>query len=64
MESLGALADEIAALEQRVSDVIYDALRAQVRGENSQQAKELERRLARVRRNLCRAEAELRSSGD
>lgn len=64
MESLGGLADEIAALEQRVSDVIYDALRAQVRGENSEQARDLERRLARVRRSLHKAAAELRSWRD
>ena len=64
MESLEGLADEISSMEQRVSDVMYDALRAQVRGDNAQQAKDLERRLARVRRSLQKAAADLRSSTD
>lgn len=64
MESLEDLAGEIELLEQRVSDAVYDALRAQIRGENPQQAKELERRLARVRRSLHKAAAELRTESE
>lgn len=65
MESLDELADEIAALEQRVADVIFTAVREQLRGENADAAKDLERNLAKVRRSLAKAEQLLRrGSGD
>lgn len=65
MESLDELADEIAALEQRVADVIFAAVREQLRGENADEAKDLERNLAKVRRSLAKAEQLLRrGSGD
>lgn len=62
MESLDDLADEIASLESRVSDVIFDMLRAQMRNENAEAAKELERSLSKVRRSLQKAEHLLRTS--
>ena len=60
MESFEGLADEIAALERRVADVIFDALRAQLHTEGAEVAKELERQLSKVRRSLQKAEALLR----
>lgn len=60
MESLDALADEVAALERRVADVIFDAVRAQLRNDDADDAKKLERQLARVRRSLQKAEHLLR----
>ena len=55
-------ADEIAALEQRVSDAVFDAVRAQLRDGANDDARDAERRLARVRRSLQRAEAILRET--
>ena len=62
MESLDDLADEIAGLERRVSDVIFDMVRAQLRNDDAENAKELERNLSRVRRSLQKAEHLLRRS--
>jgi hypothetical protein len=64
MESLTALADEIASLETRISDIIFDALRDQVRSGASEEAKELERRLSKVRRSLQKAETLLRGTDE
>ena len=64
MESLGDLADEIASVQSRVSDIMFDALRAQLRSHNAEEAKELERRLAKVRRSLQKAEMLLRGAND
>lgn len=60
MESLDDLADEVAAIERRVADAIFDAVRAQLRDDDADTAKELERQLARVRRSLQKAEHLLR----
>jgi hypothetical protein len=62
MESFHDLADEIANLEHRVSDAIFDTLREQVRSGGSDEAKELERQLSRVRRSLQKAEMVLRAT--
>jgi hypothetical protein len=63
--SFDGLADEVGALESRVADAIYDALRAQLVSEGADEAKELERRLSKVRRSLQKAEMLLRgASGD
>ncbi len=62
MESLDDLADEVAALEHRVADVIFDTVRAQLRNDRAESAKELERQLAKVRRSLQKAEHLLRRS--
>ena len=62
MESFHQLADEISQLEQRVADAIFDSVRAQLRSSEDDAAKELERRLAKVRRSLQKAEALLRGS--
>ncbi len=59
MSDFAALADEVAALEQRVNDAVFDAVRAQLRDEGDG-ARELERQLARARRSLQKAEAILR----
>jgi hypothetical protein len=58
--SFSELADEVAALEERVSDVIFDAVREQLR-DGDEGAKELERQLAKVRRSLLKAETLLRA---
>lgn len=62
MESLDDLADEVASLERRVSDAIFDMVRAQLRNDDAENAKELERNLSKVRRNLQKAEHLLRRS--
>jgi len=65
VESLDDLADEVAALEKRVADAIFETVRAQLRSDESEGAKELERQLSRVRRSLQKAEHLLRrSEGD
>ncbi|MGA2969335.1 MAG: hypothetical protein ABSE75_05975 [Acidimicrobiales bacterium] len=64
MESFHDLADEIANLEHRVSDAIFDTLREQVRSGGSEQAKELERQLSKVRRSLQKAEMLLRATSE
>jgi hypothetical protein len=63
-ESFHDLADEIANLEHRVSDAIFDTLREQVRSGGSEQAKELERQLSKVRRSLQKAEMLLRATSE
>jgi hypothetical protein len=63
VESFDALADEVGALEGRVSDAMFDALRAQLH-DGGDDAKELERRLAKVRRSLQKAEMLLRGASD
>ncbi len=59
-ESLSHLAEEVSALERRVSDAIFDAVRAQLRDDGADEAHELEKRLAKVRRSLQKAEGLLR----
>jgi hypothetical protein len=60
-ESLSELAEAVSSLERRVSDVIFDAVRAQMRDDEAEAAHELEKRLAKVRRSLQKAEGLLRS---
>jgi hypothetical protein len=60
MESFEDLANDVAALERRVADVIFDAVRAQLRSDDTESAKELERHLSKVRRSLQKAEHLLR----
>lgn len=60
MESFDELADEVAALERRVADAIFDTVRAQLRSDEVEGAKELERQLSKVRRSLQKAEHLLR----
>jgi hypothetical protein len=64
VESLEELANQIEAIEQRVTDAIFDMVRAQMRGDDADHAKELERLLSRVRRSLQKAEHMLRRSDD
>ena len=64
MESFDGLADEVGALESRVADVIFDTVRAQLRSDGADEAKELERRLSKVRRSLQKAEMLLRGASD
>lgn len=64
MESFDTLADEVGALESRVADAIFDTVREQLRSEGGDEAKELERRLAKVRRSLQKAEMLLRGASD
>lgn len=58
--SLDELANDVARLEERVSDALFEAVRAQLRDDDAEAAKELERRLAKVRRSLVKAESLLR----
>ena len=60
MTSFSDLADEVASLEQRVSDAVFDAVRAQLRDGADDAARDVERQLARARRSLQKAEAILR----
>lgn len=60
MSDFAHLADEIAELERRVTDAIFDAVRAQLRRDDPEGAKETERRLSRVRRHLQKSEHLLR----
>jgi hypothetical protein len=64
VESFDTLADEVGALESRVADAIFDTVRAQLRAEGADEAKELERRLSKVRRSLQKAEMLLRGASD
>jgi len=64
VESFDALADEVGALETRVADAIFDTVRAQLRSDGAEEARELERRLSRVRRSLQKAEMLLRGASD
>jgi hypothetical protein len=58
------LANDIAELERRVSDAIFDAVRAQLRDDEADAAASLERRLSKVRRSLQKAEHLLRGAED
>ena len=62
MESFSSLADEVSKLEGRVADAIFDAVRSQLRGDGAEEAKDLERRLSKVRRSLQKAEMLLRGA--
>jgi len=64
VESFDNLADEVGALESRVADAIFDTVRAQLRSVDADEAKELERRLSKVRRSLQKAEMLLRGASD
>jgi hypothetical protein len=56
------LAAEIDSLAEQVTDAIFIAVRTQMRNEEVENAKALEKRLAKVRRHLSKASALLRSS--
>jgi hypothetical protein len=56
------LASELSALEDRVSDEIFTAVREQMRSGDPERARQLERDLAKVRRHLAKAAAILRGS--
>ena len=64
MSDLERLADDVASLEARVTDAVFDAVRSQMRGQNAEAARELERRLSKVRRSLQKAEHLLRQGND
>ena len=54
------LADQIAEIERRVGEVIFTAVRDQLRGDDAG-ARDRERQLSRVRRSLVKAERVLRA---
>ncbi len=60
MGSFDELADELTVLEARVNDVIFEAVRHQMRDGDEAGAREAERDLAKVRRHLAKAIAILR----
>ena len=62
--SFDELANDIAELERRVSDAIFDAVRAQLRDDEADTAAQLERQLSKVRRALQKAEHLLRGVED
>ena len=62
--SFDELANDIAELERRVSDAIFDAVRAQLRDDEADPAAQLEKRLSKVRRALQKAEHLLRGAED
>lgn len=62
MAAFDELADELAALEDRVNDAIFDAVRAQMRDGDAEGARALERELSKVRRHLAQAASILRRS--
>lgn len=64
MESYDELADQVSSIEHRVADAIFDSVRAQLRDDGADEAKELERRLSKVRRSLQKAEHLLRGASD
>jgi hypothetical protein len=64
VSSYDDLADEVAAVESRVADAIFDSVRAQLRNDDAEAARELERRLSKVRRSLQKAEFLLRGASD
>ena len=47
MESLDSLADEVANIETKVADAIFETVREQLRG-SGEEARNLERRLSKV----------------
>jgi hypothetical protein len=47
-----------------VADAIFDTVRAQLRSDGAEEARELERRLSKVRRSLHKAEMLLRGASD
>jgi len=59
-ETLSELAEAVSSIERRVCEVIFDAVRAQLREDQASESRELEKRLSRVRRSLQKAEALLR----
>ena len=64
MTDFESLADDVAALEQRVSDAIFDLVRAQLRDDDADVAHQREKQLAKVRRSLQKAEQLLRGAAD
>ena len=54
MESLDSLADEVANIETKVADAFFETVREQLRG-SGEEARNLERRLSKVRRSLQKA---------
>ena len=58
------IADDIAAIEQRVSDALFEQVCAQLRDDDAEAAHQREKQLAKVRRSLQKAEQLLRGSHD
>jgi hypothetical protein len=58
------IADDIAAIEERVSDALFEQVRAQLRDDDAEAAHQREKQLAKVRRSLQKAEQLLRGSQD
>jgi hypothetical protein len=56
------LAAQIDLLADQVTDAIFIAVRTQMRNEEVENAKALEKRLAKVRRHLAKASGLLRGS--
>ena len=63
MSQYDDIADQIRAIETQVSELIFNTVRAQLRGDDSS-ALETEKRLSKVRRSLQKAEHLLRGAVD
>jgi hypothetical protein len=61
VESLDDIADAVATLGERIDEMIFETVRNQMSADPATDAKLLERRLARVRRSLDKAEALMRA---
>ncbi len=64
MSDLGEIADAIEDVGRRLDEAIFSVVRAQMRDPGDDDARELERRLARARRSLVKAAALVRDSSD
>ena len=60
-EELELIQGDIARLIERLDDLVYDSIRAQLHGDD---ARSTEKRLSRARNALRRAESLLRPAGD
>jgi Mg2+ and Co2+ transporter CorA len=64
VEDFATIADDVSSIEHRISELIFDAVRSQLRDDDAEAAKKLERRLTKVRRSLQKAEMLLRGASD
>jgi hypothetical protein len=61
MESFTEIVANLELVEQQLSDAIFEAVRKQLREGSAEEAKELERNLAKVRRSVQKAQHLLRN---
>ncbi len=54
MENLETIVEELKSIEERMNDLIFDAVRLQLSEGGDEQAKETERKLSKARRSLAK----------